>query len=229
VREENICADRLQKILQLHLILQTILSLTNNNSYSVTDKTTDLIDIFYDKEKNRQNNSNSQQIIRKSSKAKYQIFDEVEFARGREILGDLIVHGMIASGGTDIDWLIEHSGGFIILEFKGFHNDKINIAKGQMIAYEKLHEKLNQTTKCYLYIVGCDEIDFSNPDATVWIFEMKQWKIGAIPKNTSDIYGDDSGKQNKFIVYREYMEEISIEKLREMIDKHWKEFEKITL
>jgi hypothetical protein len=193
----------------------------------VTDKTTDLIDTFYDKEKNIQNNSNSQQIIRKSSKAKYQIFDEIEFTRGREILGDLIVHGMVASGGTDIDWLIEHNGGFIILEFKGFHNDKINIAKGQMIAYEKLHVKLNQATKCYLYIVGCDDIDFSNPDATIWIFEMKQWKIGAIPKNTSDIYGDDSGKQNKFIVYREYMEEISIEKLREMIDSHWKEFEKI--
>ncbi|HSB83482.1 MAG TPA: hypothetical protein VLD64_03225 [Nitrosarchaeum sp.] len=191
------------------------------------DKTKDLIDVFYDKEKIIQNNPNSQQIIRKSAKAKYQIFDEVEFTRGREILGDLIVHGMIASGGTDIDWLIEHNGGFIILEFKGFHNDKINIAKGQIIAYEKLHEKLNQATKCYLYIIGCDDIDFLNPDSTVWIFEMKQWKTGAIPKNTSDIYGEDSGKQNKFIVYREYMEEISIEKLREIIDSHWKEFEKI--
>ena len=191
------------------------------------DKTKDLIDVFYDKEKVIQNNPDSQQIIRKSAKAKYQIFDEVEFTRGREILGDLIVHGMVASGGTDIDWLIEHKGSFIVLEFKGFHNDKINIAKGQMIAYEKLHEKLNQNTKCYLYIVGCDDIDFSNPDATVWIFEMNQWKIGAIPKNTIDVYSEDSGKQNKFIVYREYMEEISIEKLREIIDSHWKEFEKI--
>jgi len=185
-----------------------------------------LIDIFYDKEKSIQNKLNSQQITRKSSKAKYQIFDESEFTRGREILGDLIVHGMIASGGTDIDWLIEHNGGFIIMEFKGFHNDKINIAKGQIIAYEKLHEKLNQATKCYLYIIGCDDIDFLNPDSSIWIFEMKQWKIGAIPKNTRDIY-DDSGKQNKFIIYREYMEEISVEKLRDMIDSHWKEFEMI--
>ncbi|MFB5612211.1 MAG: hypothetical protein ACE5RL_02795, partial [Nitrosarchaeum sp.] len=94
----------------------------------MADKTKDLIDIFYDKEKVIQNNLNVQQNVKKSVKAKYQIFDEVEFTRGREILGDLIVHGMIASGGTDIDWLIEHSGGFIILEFKGFHNDKINIA-----------------------------------------------------------------------------------------------------
>jgi len=193
----------------------------------VTNETIDLIDTLYDKEKIRQIDMNSQQIIRKSPKAKYQIFDEDEFTRGREALGDLIVHGMMASGGTDIDWLIEHNGGFIILEFKGFHNDKINIAKGQMIAYEKLHEKLSQSTKCYLYIVGCDDIDFSNPDATLWLFEMKQWKTGVIPKNASDIYNDISARKNKFVVYREYMEEVSIERLREIVDSHWNEFEKI--
>lgn len=191
------------------------------------NETSDLIDTIYEKEKILENEQKSNQIIRKSPKAKYQIFDESEFTRGREVLGDLIVHGMIASGGTDIDWLVEHKGGFVILEFKGFHNDKINIPKGQIIAYEKLHEKLNKATKCYLYVVGCDDIDFSNPDSTVWIFEMTQWRTGAIPKNTSDIYGDDLGKQNKFIVYREFMEEISIEELRNLVDSHWKEFEKI--
>ena len=189
------------------------------------NETSDLIDTFYEKDNQIQTKQVSEQIIRKSAKAKYQIFDESEFTRGREVLGDLIVHGMIASGGTDIDWLIEHKGSFIILEFKGFHNDKINIAKGQMIAYEKLHEKLNLATKCYLYVVGCDDIDFSNPDSTIWIFEMNQWKTGAIPKNTTDIYGEDTGKQNKFIVYREYMDEISVEKLRDLVDLHWKEFE----
>jgi hypothetical protein len=194
----------------------------------MTNETSDLIDTIYEKKKPNNSELDSQQIIRKSPKAKYQIFDESEFTRGREVLGDLIVHGMLASGGTDIDWLIEHKGSFVILEFKGFHNDKINIAKGQMIAYEKLHEKLNQSTKCYLYVVGCDDIDFSNPDSTIWIFEMNQWKSGAIPKNTSDIYGDDSGRQNKFIVYREYMEEISVERLRDVVDSHWKEFERIT-
>lgn len=189
------------------------------------DETVDLIDTLYEKENHVQSQQTSKQIIRNSPKAKYQIFDESEFARGREVLGDLIVHGMMASGGTDIDWLIEHRGGFIILEFKGFHNDKINMAKGQMIAYEKLHEKLNMATKCYLYVVGCDDIDFSNPDSKIWIFEMSQWKSGAIPKNTTDIYGDDTDKQNKFIVYREYMDEISVEKLRDLVDSHWKEFE----
>ena len=193
----------------------------------MANETNDLIDNLYEKKKPIHSEHNSQQIIRKSPKAKYQIFDESEFTRGREVLGDLIVHGMVASGGTDIDWLIEHNGGFIILEFKGFHNDKINIAKGQMIAYEKLYEKLNQSTKCYLYVVGCDDIDFSNPDSTIWVFEMNQWNSGAIPKNTSDIYGNDLGMQNKFIVYREYMEEISVEKLRGIVDFHWKEFERI--
>ena len=193
----------------------------------MVNETNDLIDTLYEKENVIHSDHNSKQIIRKSPKAKYQILDESEFTRGREVLGNLIVHGMIASGGTDIDWLIEHKGGFVILEFKGFHNDKINIAKGQMIAYEKLHEKLNQATKCFLYVVGCDDMDFSNPDSKIWVFEMSQWKSGAIPKNTNDIYGEDSGRQNKFIVYREYMEEISVENLREMVDSHWKEFERI--
>jgi len=189
------------------------------------DKTDELINTIYGDSEINQSKNLPSKIPRKSSKAKYQIFDELEFTRGREVLGDLIVHGMIASGGTDIDWLIEHKGSFIILEFKGFHNDKINIAQGQMIAYEQLHKKLNQITKCYLYVVGCDDIDFSNPDSSIWIFEMEQWKNNTIPKTTSDIYDEKSNRQNKFIVYREYMDEINIEKLRDLIDSHWKEFE----
>ena len=193
----------------------------------MVNETNELIDSLYEKQNPIHSDHNSEQIIRKSPKAKYQIFDESEFTRGREVLGNLIVHGMIASGGTDLDWLIEHKGSFVILEFKGFHNDKINIPKGQMIAYEKLHEKLNQSTKCFLYVVGCDDIDFSNPDSTIWIFEMTQWKSGTIPKITNDIYSEDSGRQNKFIVYREYMEEISVEKLRDIVDLHWKNLKKL--
>ena len=194
----------------------------------MVDEAQDLINMIYEKKTSKQEVQNtSKKILRKSSKAKYQIFDESEFTRGREVLGEIIVHGMMASGGTDIDWLIEHKGSFIILEFKGFHNDKINIPQGQMIAYEKLYEKLNLVTKCYLYIVGCDDIDFSNPDSPIWIFEMNQWLNNIIPKNTTDIYDQKLNKQNKFIVYREYMEEINVEKLRELIDSHWKEFEKL--
>jgi len=191
----------------------------------VKNEASDFIDTLYEQESLSTEDYKINQIVRKSPKPKYQIFDEEEFTRGREVLGNLIVQGMRTSGGTDIDWLIEHNGGFVILEFKGFHSDKINIAKGQMIAYEKLHEKLNQSTKCYLYIIGYDDTDFLNPDSKIWIFEMNQWKIGAIPKNTSDIYENVQSKQNKFIVYREYMEEISVETLRKVIDSHWKEFE----
>ena len=191
----------------------------------MVDETEDLIDMIYRGGKLNQVQNISKKSLQKSSKAKYQIFDEAEFTRGREVLGEIIVHGMLASGGTDIDWLIEHKGSFIILEFKGFHNDKINIPQGQMIAYEKLHEKLNQATKCYLYFVGCDDIDFSNPDSSIWIFEMNQWVNNTIPKNTTDIYNKKSNNQNKFIVYREYMEEINIDELRNIIDSHWKEFE----
>ena len=186
--------------------------------------TSELIDTLYDKESFHVKEPPFNQKSKINSKAKYKIFDQDEFTRGREVLGELIVHGMIASGGTDVDWLIEHNGSFIVLEFKGFHDDKINIPKGQMIAYENLHEKLNQVTNCYLYIIGCDESEFSNPDSKIWIFEMNQWKNGGVPKNIMDIY-DEKIQNNKYVVYREYMEEISVEVLRKIIDSHWKEFE----
>ena len=88
----------------------------------MTDETNDIIDTIYEKKVSNQAQNSPEKGFRKSSKAKYQIFDESEFTRGREVLGEIIVHGMLASGGTDIDWLIEHKGSFIILEFKGFHN-----------------------------------------------------------------------------------------------------------
>ena len=56
---------------------------------------------------------------------------------------------------------------------------------------------------------------------------MNQWKNNIIPKNKMYIYNQNSNKQNKFIVYREYMDEITVERLREVIDSHWKEFEKL--
>ena len=73
----------------------------------VKNETTDLIETLYKKEKFTKKYDN--RVLRKSPKAKYQVFDEMEFTRGREVLGNLIVHGMVASGGTDIDWLIEHN------------------------------------------------------------------------------------------------------------------------
>ncbi len=162
------------------------------------------------------------------ARAKYRIFDEIEFNRGRQVLGNLIVHGMITSGGTDVDWMIEHKGCFIIFEFKSFHNDKINVPKGQMIAYERLYQKLNSASKCYLYIIGCDEIDFSDPESPIWIFELKQWENGAIPKNAEGRLGEEgeeSTKHHRYVIFRDFMDEIKVTDLRDMLDRHWKEFE----
>ena len=70
------------------------------------DETVDLIDTLYEKNISNQIQNTSEKSGHKKLKAKYQIFDESEFTRGREVLGNIIVHGMAASGGTDIDWLI---------------------------------------------------------------------------------------------------------------------------
>ena len=43
-----------------------------------------------------------------------------------------------------------------------------------------------------------DDIDFSNPDSPIWIFEMSQWLNNIIPKNTTDIYDQKLNKQNKY-------------------------------
>ena len=77
----------------------------------MTNETNELIDTVYKNEHVIVKENKSQESTRKSPKAKYQIFNEVEFTRGREVLGNLIVNGMITSGGTDIDWFVEHNGG----------------------------------------------------------------------------------------------------------------------
>ncbi len=76
-----------------------------------------------------------------------------------------------------------------------------------MIAYEKLHEKLKHGNKmlsvCWF---GCDDIDFSNPDSLRYGFlKWNNGNQGQYQKIPQIIYMDDTGKQNKFIVYREYM------------------------
>ena len=49
----------------------------------MVDETNELINALYEKKSTIHSDHNSQQIIRKSAKAKYQIFDESEFTRGR--------------------------------------------------------------------------------------------------------------------------------------------------
>ncbi len=48
-------------------------------------------------------------------KPKHFIRDEEKFQKDRAKMGNFIVEGMKITGGTDLDWMIEQSGGFIIM------------------------------------------------------------------------------------------------------------------
>jgi len=153
-------------------------------------------------------------------KPKHTIFDSEKFQKGREKIGGLILEGMEATGGTDIDWMIEHRGGFIFLENKEFHENHVSIPLGQMIAFEKLHEKLNSVGKCYFFIFGYDvEVDWKNPDSNIWFFEMTDWKNGKIT------FEKDT-KYKRYLVERKNMKKVAIKEFRELMDVYWKEFEK---
>jgi len=151
-------------------------------------------------------------------KPKHTLSDSGKFQKDREKLGGFILDGMKTTGGTDIDWLVEHRGGFIILENKSFHNDKISIKVGQMIALERLHKKLNYDGKCYLFIFGFDEIDFKDPESVIWYFEMQDWENENIP------FEKDT-KYKAYKVHRKDMKQIKLGEYRNLMEKYWKEFE----
>jgi len=149
-------------------------------------------------------------------KPKHTIFDSEKFQKGREKLGGFIVEGMKTTGGTDVDWLIEHKGGFIILENKEFENDTIPIKLGQMIAFEKLYEKL--LPKCHFLFCGYDDIDFKNPDSIIYYFDMKDWNAGKVTNEFNT-------KFKNYYVDRKSMKPLSLKEFRELMEKYWKEFE----
>ena len=150
---------------------------------------------------------------------KHTITNSEAFQKGREQLGHLILKNMKATGGTDIDWLIEHRGGFIVLELKEFHDNVITIPLGQMIAFEKLHERLTSGGKCYFYVFANDDVtNFSNPESSIWYFGMEDWKCGVVPQTKSK-----TGKW--YLIEKSSMVEIPIKDFRGLMEKHWKEFE----
>ena len=150
---------------------------------------------------------------------KHTIKDIELFAKDKAKVGGLILEGMKTTGGTDIDWLIEHRGGFIIMEFKEFHDNRIRIPLGQMIAFEKLHERLTLGGKCYFLIFGSDEdMDFKNPESSVWFFEMIDWK-------STKIAYEEISNPKRYLVEKKSMKEIQIKDFRKTIEVYWKEFE----
>jgi len=152
-------------------------------------------------------------------KPKHTIFDSKQFQEDREKLGGFILDGMKTTGGTDIDWLIEHKGGFIIMENKSFRKDHVSIPVGQMIAFEQLHTKLNSDGKCHFLILGFDKIDFKNPESVIWYFDMEDWKAGNIPS-------EKIIKYKRYWIQRKDMTPITLKEYRILMEKYWKEFEK---
>ena len=151
-------------------------------------------------------------------KAKHTIFNNEKFQQDRANLGEFIVEGMKTSGGTDIDWVIEHRGGFIIMENKSFYKNKISITIGQMITFEQMYKKLNADGRCHFLVFGFDEIDFKNPESVIWYFDMKDW-------NTKKICPQRTRTFNRFHINRQEMTAITLQGYRDMMEKFWKEFE----
>ena len=152
-------------------------------------------------------------------KPKHIISDTKKFRDDRDKLGYLINQEMNTTGGTDVDWLIEHRGGFIVMENKTFWQNKIGIPLGQMIAFERLHARLNNNGKCYFLFFGFDNnTDFQNPESRIWYFCMDDWKA-------KKITNEYDSKHKRYIVLKENMAPTTIKGFQVMMEKYWKEFE----
>lgn len=191
------------------------------------DSKSNLADIMYNKKEDGRKLVEQRPLYVKDELdgPKHRISNHQLFAKSREVLGNLISKRMRTSGGTDIDWLIEHNGGFMIFELKIFHDDRILISKAQMIAYEKLYDSL---PKCHILFIGHDDIDFSDLNDPVWMFEVDQWKSGTVPR-VEDRLVDPTYSDSEvggYRVEREFMARTDIKSLRDKIDSIWIEFER---
>lgn len=150
---------------------------------------------------------------------KHTIRNSSIFHKGREQLGNLILKKMSITGGTDVDWLIERKGGFIILESKEFSENILTISLGQMIALENLYNRLSSGGKCYFYFFGYDkDTEWNDPNQPIWYFEMKAWQDGSTQKQKA--------KNGKFyIIKKSNMTKLPIENFRQLMEIHWKEFD----
>lgn len=128
---------------------------------------------------------------------------------------------MVTSGGTDIDWLIEHNGGFIIFEVKRRGKDTITIRKAQMWLYQALQKQLD---KCHIFFIAHEGTDFKNPNDFVYVQELsKLLKDPALQERTE--FDDEFEDEEGFRIPISFMEDMTVDELREKIDKLWKEFE----
>ena len=147
---------------------------------------------------------------------KHTIRNTEKFQKDRAKLGHLIHQGMKVSGGTDIDWLVERNGGFIIIENKTFSDDIIIITVGQMIAFENLYKKLNSDGRCYFLIFGADDIDFNVQDSKLWYFDMQEFVDKKIKFTKTEF--------KNYLFHRNDMKPITLKEYRDMMEKYWNEF-----
>jgi len=153
-------------------------------------------------------------------KPKHTLRDKEKFADEHAKLGELILEGMKTTGGTDVDWVVEHRGGFIIMENKTFTKDWIHLPVGQILTFESMYKKLNSDGRCHFLIFGVDhDVDFKNEASMIWFFEMEDWLNGKIcPKKTIQF--------KRYGVHRREMTPISLRQYRMLMEKYWKEFER---
>lgn len=133
------------------------------------------------------------------------------FARNRAILGNMITKNMKITGGSDIDWIIEHNGHFIIVEVKEFHDGILIFTRGQMILFERLHSNLDD---CTFLFVGHDGSKFIDPYDKVWILDIKDWKDHVKKKC-------DFKQNNKYAINKSLMKPIDVKILRDILDASW--------
>jgi hypothetical protein len=139
------------------------------------------------------------------------------FLKDRRNLGNIIINRMKTTGGTDIDWLIEHNGHFMIFELKHMNDGVMTISKALMQAFEFLYKKLEQ---CHFFLIGYDEADFTKPDEHIWFLEFGTWII-----NKDGIKDKCTNPQirKKYIIEKKVMNEITVHQLRSIIDATWED------
>jgi len=126
---------------------------------------------------------------------------------------------METTGGTDVDWMVERNGGFILLEMKGINQNNISIKWGQLLAFRSLYKKLSSDGKCHFLVIGHEDIDYKNPESVLWYFDMQDFVDNRIPSVYDKRY-------KRLVFHKSAMKAITLREFREIMEKYWKEFGK---
>lgn len=137
------------------------------------------------------------------------------FTKNRRNLGNIIINRMKTTGGTDIDWFIEHNGHFMIFELRQMIDNFMSISKAQMYAFEALYKKLGN---CHFFLIGYEDIDFSKAEEHIWFLELGGWI-----NNANNIRDQSTTQQipKKYLLGKDVLHDITVNQLRSIIDTTW--------